>query len=275
MDLRTILEILCTLCILEFLLKELYQLIENPQCLLLSREICPFSVPSSRVNFSPSLGLPLYLSNILMFQQSPCVSCWTVNRHLSDTQGWWGSHPSRHKITSLPSSWLLLKFSQGISMSNKTAGLWPHTAFRLLFSSLSSNKLILSCLPRTLILETSSSYFGNPFIFKRQLPYCKQWAFPDLSAAPLLLLSTTWLLVLLCWLKGMEHNQTSAASHQHCHCSSAQSGWAQHHWSTNCSHYSLLLSWAPALSPTLPALFISIYDTVTTQWAQTINKALR
>lgn len=30
MDLGTILEILCTLCILDFLLKELYQLIENP-----------------------------------------------------------------------------------------------------------------------------------------------------------------------------------------------------------------------------------------------------
>lgn len=160
-------------------------------------------------------------------------------------------------------------------MSNITPCLWPNTAFRLLFSSLGSNKLILSCLPRTLILETSSSYFSNPFIFKRQLPHSKQRAFPDLSAAPLLPLGTTWLLVLLCWLKGMEHNQTSAASHQHGHCSSAQSGWAQHHWSSNCSHYSLLLSRVPALLPTSPALFISSYDTVTPQWAQTINKALR
>lgn len=128
-------------------------------------------------------------------------------------QGRCGSHPARHKITFLPSSWLLLKFSQGISMSNKTTCLWPNTAFRLLFSSLSSNKLILSHLPRPLILETSSSYFSNPFIFKRQLPHSNQRAFPDLSGAPSLPLSTTWLLVLLCWHEGMEHNQTSAVSH--------------------------------------------------------------
>lgn len=171
------------------------------------------------------------------------------------------------KITSLPSSWLLLKFSQEISMSNKTARLWPTTAFRLLFSSLSSNKLILSHLPRPLILETSSSYFSNPFIFRRQLPHSQQRAFPDLSAAASLPLSTSGLLVLLCWHKGLEHNQTSAASHQYCHCSRAQATWAQHHWSSHCSHCSLLLSSAPALSPTSPALFIFSYRTVTTQWA--------
>lgn len=104
-----------------------------------------------------------------MFLQSPPRSCWAVSRHLSDTQGRCGSDAARPKITPLPSSWSLLKLSQGILVSNQTR-LWPRAAFRLLFHSLSSTKLILWHLPRTLILETSSSYFSNPFIFKRQLP---------------------------------------------------------------------------------------------------------
>lgn len=125
-----------------------------------------------------------------MFQQSPPVSCWAVSRHLSDTQGRCGRDPARHKITSLPSSWLLLKSSQGTPLPNETPWLWPHSAFRLLFSSLSSNKLIPSHLARTLILETSSSYFSNPLIFKGQFPPSTQRAFPDLSAAPSLPPST-------------------------------------------------------------------------------------
>lgn len=63
-------------------------------------------------------------------------------------------------------------------MSNRKPRLWPNTALRLLFSSLSSNKLTLSHLPQTLIPEASNSYFSNPFIFKRQLPYSQPASFP-------------------------------------------------------------------------------------------------
>lgn len=75
---------------------------------------------------------------------------------------------------------------------HKTTHLWSNTVLiiilfssffiliLIIFSSLSSYKLILSHLPQTLIPEICNSYFSNPFVFKRQLPYSQPASFPVL-----------------------------------------------------------------------------------------------